>query len=58
VNLDQLSKLQENLARDLVHFEDNKSLTEEQIDEITRTYSQVYDTVAKIKNIKHGDQTS
>ena len=57
-NSPQLSELQENLARDLVHFEDNKSLTEEQLTEITHTYSEVYDIVAKIKNIKDSDQNS
>jgi len=48
---DALKKLQENLAKDLVHLEENESLSEEQLDEITNTYSKIYDIVTKIKSL-------
>ena len=43
----QLKTLQENLARDLVLLEDNDSVTEQQLDQITDTYAQVYNIVTK-----------
>ena len=49
-NDNKLSELQENLAKDLVHFEVNESLSEQQIDEITKTYSEVYDIITKLKS--------
>jgi hypothetical protein len=48
---DKLKKLQENLARDLVYLEENESLSEEQLDEITNAYSKVYDIVTKLKSL-------
>jgi hypothetical protein len=42
---DKLKELQQNLAKDLVHLEENQSLSEQQLDEITDTYSKVYDIV-------------
>ena len=48
---DTLKKLQENLAKDLVHFEENDSITENQLDEITETYSKVYDILTNIKSL-------
>jgi hypothetical protein len=42
----QLKQLQENLARDLVHFE--TQVSDEQLDKITNVYSQVYDIVTKL----------
>jgi len=48
---DILKKLQENLAKDLVHFEENDSITENQLDEITETYSKVYDILTNIKSL-------
>jgi hypothetical protein len=46
-----LMKLQENLAKDLVHLEGNESLSEKQMDEITETYSEVYDIITKLKTL-------
>jgi len=43
----QLKNLQENLARDLVLLEDNDLVTEQQLDQITDTYAQVYNIVTK-----------
>jgi hypothetical protein len=43
----QLKTLQENLARDLVLLEDNDSVTEQQLDQITDTYAQVYNIVTE-----------
>ena len=48
---DKLKELQKNLAKDLVHLEENESLTEEQLDKITDSYSKVYDIVTKIKSL-------
>jgi hypothetical protein len=48
---DTLSKLQENLAKDLVHLEVNESVNKEQMAEITDAYSKVYDIVTKIKSL-------
>jgi len=42
----QLKQLQENLARDLVHFE--TQVNDEQLAKITDVYSQVYDIVTKL----------
>ena len=47
----KLKELQENLAKDLVQLEQNKSVTEEQLDEITEAYSKVYDIVSKLKSL-------
>jgi len=49
----QLKQLQENLARDLVHFENQVS--DEQLDKITDVYSQVYDIVTKLTVDKSTD---
>jgi hypothetical protein len=43
----QLKKLQENLAKDLVGLEDNELVSEQQLDKITDTYVQVYDIISK-----------
>jgi hypothetical protein len=43
----QLKTLQENLARDLVLLEDNDLVTEQQLDQITDTYAQVYNIITK-----------
>jgi hypothetical protein len=43
----QLKKLQENLARDLVSLEDNDLITEQQLAKITDVYAQVYDIISK-----------
>jgi hypothetical protein len=43
----QLKKLQENLAKDLVGLEDNELVSEQQLDKITHTYTQVYDIISK-----------
>jgi uncharacterized membrane-anchored protein YhcB (DUF1043 family) len=48
---DKLKELQENLAKDLVHLEEKESLSEELLDEISETYSNVYNIVAKIKSL-------
>jgi len=48
---DKLKELQKNLAKDLVHLEENESLSEQQLDEITKTYSNIYDIVSKIKSL-------
>ncbi len=48
---DTLKKLQENLARDLVHLEEDESLSEEQLGEITDAYSKVYGIIATIKSL-------
>ena len=45
---DKLKELQEHLARDLVYLEENETLSEEQLDKITETYSNVYDIVTKL----------
>ena len=37
--------MQENLAKDLVQFEENQSISEQQMDEITEIYSKVYDII-------------
>jgi hypothetical protein len=46
-----LNDLQENLAKDLVHMEENQDLTPEELDQITHTYSQVYDIITQIKSL-------
>jgi len=43
----QIKTLQENLAKDLVSLEDNELVTEQQLDKITDTYTQVYDIISK-----------
>ena len=43
----QIKKLQENLARDLVCLEENELVTEQQLDKITDAYTQVYDIISK-----------
>jgi hypothetical protein len=43
----QLKTLQENLAKDLVSLEDNELVTEQQLEKITDTYSQVYEIISK-----------
>jgi hypothetical protein len=48
---DKLKELQKNLAKDLVHLEENESLSEKQLDEITKTYSSIYDIVSNIKSL-------
>ena len=48
---DKLKELQQNLAKDLVQLEQNKSVTENQLDDITEVYSKVYDIVSKIKSL-------
>jgi len=47
---DRLKDLQKNLAKDLAHLEENQSLSEQQMDEITDAYSKVYDIVTKLKS--------
>ena len=42
-----IKKLQENLARDLVSLEDTDMVSEQQLDKITDTYTQVYDIISK-----------
>lgn len=51
---DKLKELQKNLARDLVHLEENESLSEQQLDEITDAYSKVYDIIAGLNNSYDG----
>jgi hypothetical protein len=48
---DNLKKLQENLARDLVYLEENKSVTKNQLDEIVDTYEKVYEILRTIKSL-------
>ena len=43
----QIKKLQENLARDLVSLEDTDMVTEQQLEKITNAYAQVYDIISK-----------
>ena len=45
---DKLKELQQNLAKDLVHLEENQLLSKQQLDEITNTYSKVYDIVTDL----------
>lgn len=45
---DRLKELQKNLARDLVHLEENKLLSDQQLDKITNTYSKIYDIIAEL----------
>jgi hypothetical protein len=47
---DLLKELQKNLARDLVHFEEKESISQQQLDEITDVYSKVYDIITKLKS--------
>jgi len=47
----KLKELQENLAKDLVHLEENQDLTPEELNKITHTYSQVYDIITQIKSL-------
>ena len=49
---DTLGKLQENLAKDLVHLEVNESVSKEQMAEITDTYSKVYDIITELNKVK------
>jgi hypothetical protein len=51
--VNQLKKLQENLAKDLVSLEDNDLVTEQQLDKITDIYAQVYDIISKVVDNKH-----
>ena len=46
-----LEELQKNLAKDLAHLEQTPSLSEQQMDEITETYSEVYDIITKLKSL-------
>jgi len=48
---DKLKELQKNLAKDLVHLEENASLSETQLDKITDVYSKVYDTLTEVKSL-------
>ncbi len=48
---DKLKELQKNLARDLVHLEETESVSEQQMDKITETYSEVYDIITKLKSL-------
>ena len=48
---DKLKALQENLAKDLVHLEEDSSLSEQQFAEITDAYSKVYDIVSTLKTL-------
>ena len=41
----KLDTLRENLAKNLVQFEENQSISEQQMDEITEIYSKVYDII-------------
>jgi len=43
----QIKKLQENLARDLVSLEDTDLVSEPQLEKITDAYAQVYDIISK-----------
>jgi hypothetical protein len=45
--INQLKKLQENLARDLVSLEDTDMVSEQQLDKITDAYAKVYDIISK-----------
>ncbi len=45
--INQLKKLQENLAQDLVSLEDTDLVSEQQLEKITNTYAQVYDIISK-----------
>ena len=45
--INQLKKLQENLAKDLVSLEDTDVVSEQQLDKITDAYAQVYDIISK-----------
>ena len=47
----KLDELRENLAKDLVQFELNQSISEQQMDEITEIYSKVYDIITKLKSL-------
>ena len=47
----KLKKLQENLADDLVHLEENESLSEKELEEITDAYSKVYNVINEIKSL-------
>ena len=49
---DTLGKLQENLAKDLVHLEVNESVSKEQMDVITDAYSKVYDVITELNKVK------
>ena len=49
---DTLGKLQENLAKDLVHLEVNESVSKEQMDVITDAYSKVYDIITELNKVK------
>ena len=48
---DKLKELQKNLAKDLAYLEENQSLSEQQMDEITNAYSEVYDIITKLKSL-------
>jgi hypothetical protein len=45
---DNLNKLQENLAKDL---EKNKSLTENQLDDVVDTYEKAYEILRTMKSL-------
>jgi hypothetical protein len=48
---DTLKELQKNLARDLVHLEEDESVSKPLLDEITDAYSKVYDSVTQVKSL-------
>ena len=50
----KLDTLRENLAKDLVQFEENQSISEQQMDEITEIYSKVYDIITSCCYISKG----
>ena len=50
-NKSNLDKLQENLAKDLVELEENKSVDETVVDEVTKGYSKVYDIITELKSL-------
>ncbi len=45
----KLDELQENLAKDLVHLEE--SVSEKRLEELTDTYSKVYDIITQVKSL-------
>jgi hypothetical protein len=46
----KLKELQQNLAKDLVLLELDESVTEYQLDAVTKAYSEVYDIITKLKS--------
>jgi hypothetical protein len=47
----KLKEFQENLVKDLIKFEENNLLTEQQLEQITDIYSKVYDIFHEIKSL-------